>query len=173
MFQRIAVAAAAVLAVGVLIGCASIIHGSKQPVTFESTPSGAFVEVTDAMGTSHGTCETPCKLDLKRKNPYKVTMTKTGFGPVTMTIDRKSDGWIWGNLVFGGIIGLIVDFSNGAAYKLSPAQMQVTLPAISGELLPADTEEPTFVLIDIDNLSPEQQTAVRKYESVPWPQTTN
>ena len=169
MFQRIALPIILVLALATMLGCASIIHGSKQKLTFQSTPTGATVDVTDAMGVSHGTCFTPCTLDLKRKNQYKATLLKDGFEPVELLIDRKSDGWIWGNILLGGIIGLIVDFSNGAAYKLSPTELHATLPTITGQLLPADTDEPTLVLVDFDNLTPEEQAAVAQLEAIPWP----
>lgn len=35
------------------------------------------------------------------------------------------DGWLFGNLLFGGIIGIIIDFANGSAYKLTPAEVDV------------------------------------------------
>lgn len=33
------------------------------------------------------------------------------------------DGWYLGNLLFGGLIGLIVDAANGSMYKLTPDQV--------------------------------------------------
>ena len=38
-------------------------------------------------------------------------------------------GWVWGNILFGGIIGLIVDASTGAMYKLTPEQVEASLKA--------------------------------------------
>ena len=32
-------------------------------------------------------------------------------------------GWVWGNLVFGGLIGLAVDAVSGGLYNLPPDQM--------------------------------------------------
>jgi hypothetical protein len=34
------------------------------------------------------------------------------------------DGWVWGNLLFEGLIGIIIDGVNGSAYKL-PSEMYV------------------------------------------------
>ena len=44
-----------------------------------------------------------------------------------MTLTRKTNGWVWGNIVFGGIIGLIIDASSGAMYKLTPEQVNAQL----------------------------------------------
>jgi len=41
------------------------------------------------------------------------------------------DGWFLGNLLFGGIIGIIVDASSGAMYKLTPDQVIAQLKSNS------------------------------------------
>lgn len=33
------------------------------------------------------------------------------------------DGWLLGNLLIGGLIGIIIDASNGSMYKLTPDQV--------------------------------------------------
>jgi hypothetical protein len=53
---------------------------------------------------------------------------------MTDSIERRSvSGWVWGNIVFGGLIGLAVDAIDGGLYNLTPNQ-------VSGQLL-ADTAE--------------------------------
>lgn len=37
------------------------------------------------------------------------------------------DGWLFGNLLFGGLICVIVDAATGAMYKLTPNQMAAQL----------------------------------------------
>jgi len=58
---------------------------------------------------------------------YKITIDKEGYESAELLIEKKAGGWLWGNLGFGGVIGLIVDFSNGAAYRLKPDELQATL----------------------------------------------
>jgi hypothetical protein len=36
-------------------------------------------------------------------------------------------GWVWGNIVFGGLIGLAVDAISGGLYNLSPEQLNTEL----------------------------------------------
>lgn len=157
------------VAVMAIIGCASIIHGSGQTVTFQSTPTGATVEVTDAMGFAYGNCETPCSIELKRKREYKVLISKGGYSSAELVIQRKSDGWIWGNLLFGGVIGLIVDFSNGAAYKLSPDELQATLTEESLGTAQPEGFEQALLIFDLDELSAEERAKIVKFDPIPWP----
>ena|SRR5712691_7888642 len=49
--------------------------------------------------------------------------------PFDMTLTRSVSGWVWGNIVFGGLIGLAVDAIDGAFYNLSPEQVSATLAA--------------------------------------------
>ena len=152
-----------VLFIGVmLVGCGSIIHGSKQVISFQSTPAVATVEVLDAMNVSYGSCETPCSLELKRKREYKVIMSKQGYNAAELIITKKTDGWIWGNILFGGVIGIIIDFSNGAAYKLSPEMLNTTLTESTTSNVPEINSPDGLVLIDFDDLTPVEQERIKK-----------
>lgn len=116
-----------------LSNCASIIHGSKQEVTFTSQPSGATVYIDD-----HKIGETPRAITLSRKGriegepstkkSYKVKIEMAGFMPYEIFIKREMDSWVVGNIIFGGLIGLIVDAANGSMYKLTPDQVIASLP---------------------------------------------
>ncbi len=118
----------AIILIGCLSGCASIIHGTKQTVDFTSQPTGAHIFID---GTDHGV--TPQSISLKRrgrlpgevkgKKEYQVKIELAGFYPYEIKIKREMDGWFIGNILFGGVIGIIVDASNGAMYKLSPNQI--------------------------------------------------
>jgi hypothetical protein len=50
-----------------------------------------------------------------------------GYESEQISIRKSTSGWVWGNIVFGGLIGLAVDASTGGMYKLSPTQVQQTL----------------------------------------------
>ena len=110
--------AAAIAAVLSLNACATIMHGGKQNVGINSTPSGATVFID---GQNMGV--TPANLNLSRKDTHIVRIDLAGYQPYEMTMSRGVSGWVWGNLVFGGLIGLVVDASTGALYKLSPEQV--------------------------------------------------
>lgn len=116
------VALAALLQILLLGGCASIMHGTSQQVAVSSSPTGAQVTVNGiALGT------TPVLADLKRKDNHVVRVSLDGYAPFEMALTRSTSGWVWGNLVFGGLPGLAVDAITGGLYKLSPEQVSAQL----------------------------------------------
>ena len=114
MFSRKLLCAFLVLAV-LAAGCASIIHGTTQEIGITSIPIDA--EVTVDGGTVG---RTPVIADLSRKNQHFVTIELDGYMPYETTITKSASGWVWGNIVFGGLIGLAVDAISGGFYTLSP-----------------------------------------------------
>lgn len=104
--------------------CATIMHGSNQKIQFNSTPSQAQVMID---GNNVGV--TPMVTTLKRGDSHTVRITAPGFQPYEMKLEKKVSGWIAGNLVFGGIPGVIVDAVTGSMYKLSPSEVNATLGA--------------------------------------------
>ncbi|QQR80653.1 MAG: PEGA domain-containing protein [Deltaproteobacteria bacterium] len=117
-----------VIVISILMtGCATIIHGRKQNVLISSQPSDSQVIVD---GTSQG--KTPVKVDLKRKEGHFVTISHEGYQPQEIRLERKVSGWVWGNIGFGGLIGLGVDAGTGSMYKLKPGEVSVQLQKLSG-----------------------------------------
>lgn len=113
----------AVIAV-VLAGCATIIHSTTQQIGIGSNPSNASVTID---GASFG--RTPTIASLKRGDNHIVKIELEGYRPYEMAITKKVSGWVWGNLVFGGLIGLAVDAISGGLYTLTPEQIQADLRA--------------------------------------------
>lgn len=59
---------------------------------------------------------------------YRIKVTKPGFNDIYATLQHSIDGWYWGNIIFGGLIGmLIVDPATGAMYKL-PTYYEIYMP---------------------------------------------
>jgi uncharacterized protein YceK len=105
-----------------LSGCATIIHGTHQDVGISSTPTGAEVWVDNIkMG------ETPVIAKLRRKDTHVVKLVLNGYQPYETTVTRSVSGWVFGNIIFGGLIGLGVDAISGSIYKLSPEKVTGTL----------------------------------------------
>lgn len=116
--------AAALAAPLAALACASIMHGGSQRVGIASQPSGATVTVDNqALGM------TPVVAKLKRKDKHVIAVTMDGYQPFELTTTRSTSGWVWGNIVFGGLIGLAVDLGTGGAYKVNPAQVSAQLAA--------------------------------------------
>lgn len=101
-----------------LSGCATIMHGSNQSVGFTSDPAGAQVFVDN-----RNVGVTPVTATLSRKENHAVRVELAGYAPYEMQLSRGISGWVWGNLIIGGIPGLAIDAITGSLYKLTPDQV--------------------------------------------------
>jgi hypothetical protein len=129
--------ACAILACGSSLGgCATVMNGVHQGVQFRSDPSSATIRIAQG-----GTCVTPCEIQMRRGHDSMVTYTLEGYEPAHLYIQSRLAGAVAGNLLAGGLIGGIVDGSNGASNRLHPSPAYIRLvPVGSGrqaELLDA------------------------------------
>ena len=115
-------------------GCATIVSKSRWPISINSTPSEAKVSITDKKGVEIFTGHTPATLKLNSgdgffsKARYQVKFEKEGYESKTLPVEFKLNGWYFGNILFGGLIGmLIVDPATGAMYKLDTEFLNETL----------------------------------------------
>lgn len=105
-----------------VVGCATIMSGRMQQLPVTSNPTGATVTVGSTKQT------TPATFNLDRKAAvYEVVVEKEGYEPVTIVLKKGMNGWVWGNILLGGIIGLIIDTSTGSAAKFVPSEIEVNL----------------------------------------------
>ncbi len=111
-----------------LTGCCSIIHGTRQDVGISSAPTGAMVKIDNVLSGN-----TPVVAKLTRKDNHFVRVELSGYQPFDMTLTRSVSGWVWGNIVFGGLIGLAVDAIDGAFYN--PIGLGLKISARSGSLV--------------------------------------
>lgn len=110
-----------------LPACATITRGSSQEFTVESTPPGARVS------TSNGfQCDaTPCTFRMPRKDAFRATVSLDGYVTQEHEIGSGISGGgaagMAGNVIFGGVIGAVVDGNSGAMNDLTPNPLVVTL----------------------------------------------
>jgi len=106
-------------------GCATIVVGSTQSLTFDSEPAGAQVTIN---GMPMGV--TPATISIK-KSDYQnafVVFSKEGHTNQQAILHTKTSGWFWGNILIGGFFGTTTDSSTGAMLEYEPAKFFVTLP---------------------------------------------
>ena len=105
--------------------CASIVSKSNWPFSVDSNPSGAKVIITNKKGKEIFSGRTPTALKLKSgagffaKESYTVELFMNGYESKKINVECKVNGWYFGNLLIGGLLGmLIIDPATGAMYKL-------------------------------------------------------
>ena len=132
-----------VVAVGILTasGCATVVNGRTEPLGLSSNPSGA--EVTIGNGVMK--VVTPTNVELKRDENHSFIFHKDGYQDASATVTSGTSGWVWGNLLAGGIIGGVVDFATGAAYKFSDDTLSVNMTALPQVAAAPQPIQPTTV----------------------------
>ncbi len=114
--------------------CASIVSKSSYPISINSAPSEVQIVIKDKKGIEIFSGQTPATLKLKSgsgffgKARYQVTFNKSGYQTKTVPVEFKLNGWYFGNLLFGGVLGmLIIDPATGAMYKIETEFLNETL----------------------------------------------
>jgi hypothetical protein len=144
-----------ILLVSTASGCASIIDGRTQTVTFNSEPQGAQIIIN---GMPMGV--TPASIGLKRSDYDNANLLfrREGFQDQTVTMRTKLNGWFWGNVISGGLLGSATDAISGAMWEYSPNNHFVTLNPIkssAAEMARLDYEKKVrqFVLFSYEQLA--------------------
>ena len=130
-----------------LSGCASIISDSSYPVSIQSSPAQAEYVITDTRdGKKIATGTTPDMVTLKAKHGffskarYQVSFEKEGYEDTISLLNADMDGWYFGNILIGGLLGiLIIDPATGAMWKLDDSlQVGMDATVVQPPLAPLD-----------------------------------
>lgn len=142
--------AAAAMLFASLTGCASITTGTTQPMAVETRlasgqdVTGAYCRLTNSKGTWFVT--TPGTVTIHRATaaPLAIECNKDGHQQLGVSSTKpKSKGMTWGNLLFGGVIGVITDGVTGAA-GYYPSPITVIMQTLASVGAPAETTSATI-----------------------------
>ena len=123
-----------VLTMLILSGCATVMNEHQSEVYIKTAPNDAKFDVYNSEGRLVETAMSPKIVTLKTSTgsyfggeTYTLKFQKPGYEPVTRTLDSDVSLWYFGNIIFGGFIGmLIIDPLTGAMWEL-PKHMDVQL----------------------------------------------
>lgn len=123
-----------VLVIQFLAGCASITGNTNQTVSVQTKePTGGEVigancELSNSKGKWF--VVTPGTVGIHRSNDdIQVLCRKDGYEPGRNGVVSETKGMMFGNIIFGGGIGAIIDHSSGAAYEY-PSLFQIFMPRL-------------------------------------------
>lgn len=112
-------------------GCATLTTSSSQTVTLTTEPPGAactFKREGEVIGIIN---PTPGSLTVRKSHSdIDVTCVKDGYVDAVGRVGSKFQAMTFGNILFGGIIGIVVDAASGAtaeyeanvAIRMTPAE---------------------------------------------------
>ena len=133
--------------------CATLFTATKYPVSLTTNPEGASVWIENRYGKLVFEGITPAVVKLRssagymRKEEYTITFAKDGYVQKTIHISAELDGWYIGNILVGGLPGmLIIDPLSGAMYKIADEDQDIR------ETLVPEAQAATLQVYDINNL---------------------
>lgn len=136
------------LAMLLLSACASITGSKNQPVSVQAVYTGKSVEGADCTLTNDkGTwfTKTPGSVVVQKSGQDMVIRCeKDGVPPGSTTVASSANGGVWGNILFGGIIGYAVDASTGAAFDY-PSSLAVQMGQVLKLELPKAGSEDQII----------------------------
>jgi hypothetical protein len=117
------------------VGCASIVSGRHSDVTINSYPPNAHVVIQDRKGKEVASLDTPGQVNLVRgmfwPAKYTAVVEAPGFQPQKVDVKYTVNPWVYGNIVLGGIPGLIVDDATGAMWMPKQDTVSVNLKPLA------------------------------------------
>ncbi|TCK01848.1 hypothetical protein EV694_0482 [Volucribacter psittacicida] len=132
-------------------GCATIVSKHQYPVSINSNPEGIAYSITNRAGEQIAEGVTPDSIELEagagyfKAEQYTIEFKKNAKEIQTITLNASLDGWYFGNIIFGGLLGLLViDPLTGAMYKL-PTEAY------------ADFNQQALNILSINDLSDDQK----------------
>ncbi len=116
--------------------CGTVTRGSNEDVTFNSDPPGAKVQTSTGL-----VCQaTPCTFPISRKQEFIATFELPGHHSQQIEVKTEVSGGgaagMAGNIVAGGLVGIVVDASTGATLDHTPNPVFATMAPIKGQRHP-------------------------------------
>lgn len=111
--------------------CATVVGGTTQEVFIESEPAGASCKV-DRLGANVGVVNpTPGRVNVSRsKDTMIVGCTRDGYEQSNEVVASSFTGATLGNILLGGVVGVVVDAASGANNKYPDRVLVVLTPSI-------------------------------------------
>jgi hypothetical protein len=130
------------LALVLLSGCATLTTSSSQTVTLTTDPTGAactFKRDGKVVGIVN---PTPGSLMVSKSHTaIDVACVKEGYLDSTGTVGSKFQAMTFGNILFGGIVGIVIDAASGATAEYEP---QITVRLTPSEFVDAAARDEFF-----------------------------
>jgi hypothetical protein len=99
-------------------GCATVVKGTTQEISVATDPAGAACELKMAGASLGSIGSTPGTLQVKKgQGNIEVFCKKAGYADASGTVSSSLEGWTFGNILLGGVIGVVIDASSGALHE--------------------------------------------------------
>jgi len=123
-------------------GCATLTKGSSQAITVNTDPSGAMCTMTRDAKPVAVVNSTPGSVPVeKARGTIAVLCQKQGYQDAAGALAAEFQPMTFGNILFGGIVGVVVDAASGAMNQYPES---VTISLIPEEFASIDERDAFF-----------------------------
>lgn len=156
---------------GFAAACATIVEGTDQTVSVTSEPEGAVCKLTREGQTVGAINPTPGSIEVDRSSDdITVKCDLDGYLTSIGELPSEFEGMTFGNILFGGIIGVVVDVSTGASSEYPESINIVMIPAS----FPSEIERDLFfdnrIVVAVEQLEAAQEELSNRCRSGQRPQ---
>jgi uncharacterized protein YceK len=120
---------ALLIAITTLAGCSTITQDSGQSLALTAMHEGKPVDAECKLENDKGqwTAKTPSNVTVRKSGEdLNVTCKKDGLPDGLLKAISRAAGSMWGNIIFGGGVGAIIDHNKGTGYDY-PNQIPVKM----------------------------------------------
>ena len=117
-----------------LTGCCTIVDSASENVVFNSNVDKADIKITNSKNQVVYSGQTPMTVPLNKKagyfsgETYHIQSDKKGYISTEYLLDTRLNGWYWGNILFGGLLGmLIIDPATGAMWTFEEKSVFINM----------------------------------------------
>lgn len=114
------------------LGCATLLSGTTAPLSINSNPGSAAVEIKRIDGIVVKEGVTPMTATLKKGKEYSVSISLEGYETETVAV-LKGDIETTAFCNLTDIVGWAIDYTTGAMYKLEPSTINVQLKQVTAQ----------------------------------------
>lgn len=117
------------LAIAVLTGCSTITQDGGQSLSLTASHNGQPIEADCKLDNDRGqwTAKAPSNVQVRKSGEdLNVTCKKDGVPDGLLKAISRAAGSMYGNIIFGGGIGAIIDHNKGTGYDY-PSRLPVKM----------------------------------------------
>ena len=112
-------------------GCATITKGSSQTVTVDTDPSGAVCTLTRDAKPLAVVNPTPGSVSIEKSSGViAVICKKADYLDSAGTMASEFQAMTFGNILFGGLVGVVIDAASGATHEYPPLVRITLIPSV-------------------------------------------
>ncbi len=117
--MRFSIVIVVVLSLVLLSACATILNSRKSAsIDIDCNVKASTVRVDGAIvGT------TPTRVHVDAVDESVISVEADGYAAESKQIERYLSGWFWGNILLGGVPGMLIDWIGGGMWSVDEGEI--------------------------------------------------